>query len=188
MKYTLIDSVSGKPLSTVEQIKSSRPGQEFDWEIELPQNKEGKEIAGDQKLFLENTKILVSEQTVEIRNDTKRLSFSCTPTGKPGEFFVATHLGNLRVTVGRGDSFLAAQGAKAGKGLVKSSMPGKIIKVLCKPGDQVKSETPLLIIEAMKMENEIRSPQSGIIKDIKVSAGQKVEAGESLLELGSPEE
>jgi 3-methylcrotonyl-CoA carboxylase alpha subunit len=77
----------------------------------------------------------------------------------------------------------AAAGAAAGpkKGVrVRAQMPGKIISISAKPGDVVEKEQPLLVMEAMKMENVIRAPQAGKIGQVKVTAGQAVETGADL--------
>ncbi len=63
---------------------------------------------------------------------------------------------------------------------VKSQMPGKIVRVLVKAGDEVKKGQSLLVMEAMKMENEIKSPQDGVIKEVRVAEGQAVETGSEL--------
>lgn len=60
---------------------------------------------------------------------------------------------------------------------VKTSMPGKIIKVLVREGDPVEAGQAVLILEAMKMQNEIKSPQAGQIMRIAPQAGESVEAG-----------
>ncbi len=64
---------------------------------------------------------------------------------------------------------------------VKSPMPGMILKIKKKAGEEVEQGDSLLILEAMKMENDIRSPVSGKIKEIKITEGQAVEKGISLL-------
>ena len=66
---------------------------------------------------------------------------------------------------------------------VRSYMPGKVVDVLVKVGDEVTKDQGLIIIEAMKMENELRSTVAGKVKEIRVSAGQAVESGELLIEL-----
>ena len=60
-------------------------------------------------------------------------------------------------------------------------MQGKIIKLLGKEGDLVKKGDGLIIMEAMKMENELKSPGQGKIKSIYVKEGQTVDAGEPLV-------
>jgi len=60
---------------------------------------------------------------------------------------------------------------------VTAPLPGKILSIKVKPGDQVKEADVLLILEAMKMENEILAPKAGVIKEIKVEADQSVDVG-----------
>lgn len=62
-----------------------------------------------------------------------------------------------------------------------SPMPGAIIEIICKSGDEVAKGDPLLILEAMKMENVIKSPTSGTIQNINVDVGQSVEKNQSLI-------
>jgi biotin carboxyl carrier protein len=60
-------------------------------------------------------------------------------------------------------------------------MPGKIVAVLVGEGDAVEKGQGLVIVEAMKMENEVRSPIAGDVKEIKVKPGDTVEGGAVLL-------
>lgn len=64
---------------------------------------------------------------------------------------------------------------------VKSQMPGKIVRILVSPGAEVQKGQALMVMEAMKMENEIRAPQDGIIHAIRVSEGQAIETGAELI-------
>jgi len=75
-----------------------------------------------------------------------------------------------------------AAGAAGGRE-VKAVMPGKVVTLLIKVGDTVEKDQALLVLEAMKMENEVRSPRAGVIKEIKVSPGQIVETGELMVTL-----
>lgn len=63
---------------------------------------------------------------------------------------------------------------------IDSPMPGKIIKILKKEGDEVKEGEGVIVVEAMKMENELRTPKAGKVRDIKVKEGDAVEAGAKL--------
>ena len=74
-------------------------------------------------------------------------------------------------------SALGAEGVQD----VKSSMPGKIVKVLVVEGDEVEQGQGLVIVEAMKMENEIKSPKAGSVKKVGVKEGETVEAGALLV-------
>ena len=64
---------------------------------------------------------------------------------------------------------------------VLSPMPAKIVKVNCKKGDGVKKGDVLLVIEAMKMENEIVSPAEGIVKEVRTTEGVTVSQGDVLV-------
>jgi len=73
-------------------------------------------------------------------------------------------------------------GAAAASGQVKLSapMPGKVVRVLLNAGDEVAARQGVLVVEAMKMQNEVQSPKAGKIAEIKVSEGQTVNAGDVL--------
>ena len=62
-------------------------------------------------------------------------------------------------------------------------MPGKVVRVLVKPGDEVKTRQVLVVVEAMKMENELRAAHDGKVASVFVSPGQSVEAGAPLIAL-----
>ena len=64
---------------------------------------------------------------------------------------------------------------------VVAPMPGKVVRVLVKPGDDVKARQGLVVVEAMKMENELRAARDGKVRDVTVAEGQSVEAGSVLL-------
>ena len=65
---------------------------------------------------------------------------------------------------------------------IKAPMPGLIIDLKVKAGDEVKAGNPLLVLEAMKMENVIKSPGDGIVKSVNVEKGKSVEKGQVLIE------
>jgi len=67
-----------------------------------------------------------------------------------------------------------------GRQLITAPMAGKIVRLLVKSGDQVEVGQGLLVVEAMKMQNEIRSPKSGTVEKLLVNEGQTVNAGEVL--------
>ncbi|MEE1341552.1 MAG: biotin/lipoyl-containing protein [Lachnospiraceae bacterium] len=71
----------------------------------------------------------------------------------------------------------------AGAVKVNAPMPGKVLSVKAAVGQAVKKGDVLLVLEAMKMENEIVAPQDGTVASIQVSAGQSVEAGDVLASL-----
>ena len=66
-------------------------------------------------------------------------------------------------------------------GAVTAIMPGKIMRVLVKEGDEVQEGDVLCVLEAMKMENELRASKSGVVKEVTVEPGSDVEIGEVLV-------
>ena len=80
-------------------------------------------------------------------------------------------------------SLLKKSSAMGAEGVqeIKSSMPGKIVKVLVAEDEEVEQGQGLVVVEAMKMENEIKSPKAGVVKKIGVSEGEAVESGALLI-------
>lgn len=74
-----------------------------------------------------------------------------------------------------------AAGSAAGEAAVVAPMPGRVVRLLVSPGDEVGARQPVVVVEAMKMENELRAPRAGTVKDIAVQAGASVEAGRVLV-------
>lgn len=64
---------------------------------------------------------------------------------------------------------------------VTAPMPGKIVRLLVAPGDEVTPRQGLVVIEAMKMENELKASRAGRVKAVRVAEGQSVEAGALLV-------
>ncbi len=89
------------------------------------------------------------------------------------------------------DEMLLHESLKKGGGFggdqeLKSGMPGKIIEIFAKEGEIVKANKPLLIMEAMKMENEMRASRDVKIKEIRVKQGDSVESGAVLIKFEEP--
>ena len=108
-----------------------------------------------------------------------------SPTGLPGEIAVhmPTGVATARVLTGAASRFGRGTGAAqaAGTQQVLAPMPGKVVKILVKAGDEVKARQGLVVVEAMKMENELRSPKDGRVSDVLVAEGASVEAGRLLV-------
>jgi biotin carboxyl carrier protein len=81
------------------------------------------------------------------------------------------------------DLEIAAPRPVTGDGRVKAPIPGQVIDLLVAIGDEVQLGQPLLILGAMKMENEIRAPRSGVIERLNVRAGQSVDLHQVLVEI-----
>ncbi|OLD04576.1 MAG: hypothetical protein AUI99_02605 [Gemmatimonadetes bacterium 13_1_40CM_3_69_22] len=74
-----------------------------------------------------------------------------------------------------------------GQRTVKAPMPGLVVRVEVAPGQRVEGGAGLVVVEAMKMENELRAPQGGVVATVHVAVGQAVEKGTPLVTLASPE-
>jgi biotin carboxyl carrier protein len=118
--------------------------------------------------------------------------YSILADGESLEARVETAGAELRVLVG-GREFRAAvrdprqwrryRGAALeaeGRQQVVAPMPGKIVRLLVGAGERVEARQGLLVVEAMKMQNEVRSPKSGTVERLLVKEGQTVNAGEAL--------
>jgi len=112
---------------------------------------------------------------------------------RPTEIYMERRRGGARVTIGRHifdfdvgpwrppDRRSHSGGAATGLVRVVAPMTGSIVEVRCAPGDPVQKGDVLLVIESMKMNNELRSPSGGIVESVPVSAGQRVTANELLV-------
>jgi biotin carboxyl carrier protein len=74
-----------------------------------------------------------------------------------------------------------------GSMVVMAPMPGLVMRVLVQSGEAVLEGQPVAILEAMKMENEIRAPRPGLVKVVHVTAGKAVNQGDALLVVGDAE-
>jgi biotin carboxyl carrier protein len=118
-----------------------------------------------------------------------RRSYEISISEHPESGFLAVHVDGRPVTVslgaGRGAFSPRARGAigAAGKGpqRVAAPMPGKVVKLLVKPGDSVAPQQGLVVVEAMKMENELRSPKAGTVIEVCATEGASVDAGAVLV-------
>jgi len=95
-----------------------------------------------------------------------------------GELFIVQKPGEEVKRTDRGDDRLQKE-----KPVLTAPMPGKVIKVCVAENETVRKNQTLAIVEAMKMENELKSPIEGVVKKIFVSAGDLVDSEKPLLEL-----
>ena len=81
----------------------------------------------------------------------------------------------------------AAQGARRhGPAEVRATLPGLVVRVAVEVGDEVAEGTPLVTVEAMKMQNEIRAPRSGRVSAVEVADGQTIASGAVARPAGRP--
>lgn len=125
-------------------------------------------------------------QTLSLIDDTGRgfeVVVAADP-GSPSQFTVrvdgtpVTVVVNGRRRWGRND---VHAGSATGPQRVTAPMPGKIVRVLVNTGDRVHARQPLVVVEAMKMENELRATRDGTVGEIHAREGQSVDAGALLV-------
>jgi biotin carboxyl carrier protein len=179
----------GSRSSTVNELDPSKHGErELKFDVELEGKLRRVELAHAGEIarwtidgrVIEADAVAISSGVYSILIDGKSFEVRVEPRGD----------GGLRVTTG-GREFAAtlrdprqwkryrgAGIAAEGRQQVTAPMPGKIVRVLARTGDSVDAGQGILVVEAMKMQNEIRSPKSGTLERLLVVEGQTVNAGE----------
>jgi biotin carboxyl carrier protein len=166
MKFEVqLTGPSGKALRIVELEREAER-----WKITL----DGQPIAADAVEIAPNTlSLLLEGRSYEIRVTPSPDGILKLQTGLQ-EF--TAEVVDPRAWRGRRHSALEAEGRQQ----VLAPMPGKVVRVLVQAGDTVETGQGLLVVEAMKMQNEIRSPKGGTVERLNVKEGQPVNAGEVL--------
>jgi pyruvate carboxylase subunit B len=113
--------------------------------------------------------------------------FFVSVDGVPEQILIETLTETVPTEAGMVDTRRASKGSKRPKaskeGHVTSSMPGTIVDILVKAGVRVKAGDPVLVVEAMKMENEVPAPVAGMVKAVNVAKGDSVNPDEALVEI-----
>lgn len=113
----------------------------------------------------------------EVRIHRRDGSIGVAIDGRVFEAIVALERRQGPRTTGAGRDVSPADG----RCVIKSPMPGRIVRVLVGVGDRVTARQPVVIVEAMKMENELRSPGDGVVKEINIQEGAAIDAGAILV-------
>jgi biotin carboxyl carrier protein len=160
------------------QIRVSRNGDSLHVTVD------GREHVLDARRIGEHTLSLLFEGG---GGPARSVEVSLSPGADAGAFEV--HVGGRVVPVqvhnghARGARGRPGGGADGGPVRAIAPMPGKIVRVLVKPGDDVRARQGLVVVEAMKMENELRAARDGRVRLVAVEEGQSVEAGTVLVEI-----
>jgi len=155
-------------------------GQEYEIEIEEGQvfvNGEAIVVDVSQIGVPELYSILLDGHSYEVLVEEERQEYAVTLAGQQFHVQVEDER-SRRLNAGRKGPLIPT-----GELVVKAPIPGLVVKVLVQEGDDIPEDHPLVILEAMKMENEIRSLRAGIVRSVDVVAGQRVEQGAALLVL-----
>ncbi len=156
------------------QVTVRREGQE--WVVVL----DGRELRADFVPAAGRWSLVIRDRG---RHDSHEVVFE---TGVPGEAVI--HVDGLAVPVGlpagrrlfgrRHDAV-----SSNGPARVLAPMPGRVVKVLVEPGDTAAAGQALIVVEAMKMENELRAPRAGRVAEVRVREGMSIEARMVLITL-----
>jgi biotin carboxyl carrier protein len=163
-----IEIERAQPSSAARQSKSAS-ADDIQWNIRL----EGQEIAisclrtGDNSLSL-----IINGESYELRKERTAEGIRVFIHGTAHECLVW----DPRSLRGRQRAGLAEGGAHR----LTASMPGKVVRVLARAGDTIAAGQGIVVIEAMKMQNEVRSPKAGVLKQLAIAEGANVNAGEML--------
>lgn len=151
------------------QIEANQPDPAGPWSIRI----DGQPIDADVCLIRPGVLSLL------IHGQSHRIVVDRDPSG------ASLHLGTTRISYRIGDPrslrFRRSHAGTDSPVAIKTSMPGRVVRVLVEKGAAITAHQGLLVIEAMKMQNEIKSPRDGSISEIRVSPGDAVSAGDILI-------
>jgi biotin carboxyl carrier protein len=139
---------------------------------------DGREMTVDAREVSDSTLALVCGD-----DDAYNIELEHDPSGSGDNVLVRGHLINVEVMDLRSMSLRKAAevaGGPAGPAQVSAPMPGMVVDVLVEEGQEVTEGQGLLVVEAMKMENELKAPKAGVIKNLKAIKGQTVDSGVAL--------
>lgn len=153
-------------------------------EVEI--NRDGRKVTATVNGRLYDLDVSEPEKgSLLVKNENKVSQVFVSPrSGKDSEFGVTIHGRHLDVEIidpkrlrGAGDDCENMDGLAE----IKTAMPGKVVRILVETGADVSKGDGVIVVEAMKMQNELRSPKDGIVKTIRAAEGETVNAGEVLV-------
>ncbi|PRP90996.1 2-oxoglutarate carboxylase large subunit [Enhygromyxa salina] len=120
--------------------------------------------------------------------DARQLELTLAGEPRPSEAWVGVVGARVQVEVRtEQEARLAAALGKGASGSAGGSlaapMPGRVVKILVSEGEVVELGAPAIIVEAMKMENELHTPSAGVVRRVEVAEGETVDAGQVLIEI-----
>lgn len=150
-------------------------------EVELERDGAGWRVKlGGQPVAVDAVEIAPNTLSILLNGQSFEVNLTLSPDGKlklqtGSREFIAEVI-DPRAWSGRRHGSVEAQGRQQ----IVAPMPGKVVRLLVKSGDRVEAGQGLLVVEAMKMQNEIRSPKSGTVERVLAKEGQAVNAGDVL--------
>lgn len=118
--------------------------------------------------------------------DERQLTVLLDGKSPDQELYVSGQRARVTVESARSRELGGAEAGRAGSGTVSSPMPGRVVRVLVREGQSIEAGAPVVVVEAMKMENQIGAPATGVVQKVLVAAGDAVERGATLAIIGEP--
>ncbi len=173
MKFELL--IDGKPYNVeigIGKLVIVRVDGEI-YQAEVKKDSEGMDIQLDGK----NCRVELDGGHVSVDGLKHRVEVRNLRRGKPSWYSAAAKPGDQMAREAMGE-------AASGEEMVYPPMPGSVVSIKVKEGDVVKAGTPILVLEAMKMQNELFSSRDGVVREVRVSEGDLVGAGDVLMVIG----
>jgi biotin carboxyl carrier protein len=140
--------------------------------------------SGDARAVDLDARRTASGVSIVYAHDGRSVDVAVTPRAGGERFLQLPHVALTAFVGGRGSAPAAAAGDSTDRGQrLTAPMPGRVVRVLVRVGDEVTARQGLVVIEAMKMENQLVAARPGKVRDIAVSEGRSVEAGHLLITL-----
>lgn len=157
---------AGRGAKRLRRVEWTRVGDRLEWRID------GRVVEADAANIGSGAySFLIAGRSVEVHVDAIGPGLLISSGGRE---FIASVIDPRRYR--KAGSAILAEGRQQ----VTASMPGKVIRVLVKAGDLVAAGQGIVVVEAMKMQNEVKSPKAGSIEKLLVVEGQAVNAGDAL--------
>jgi biotin carboxyl carrier protein len=165
-----VAGADGKPQNFQVEMSRSKDGQ-------LSCKIDGKAVAAPDARFNERDvlSLVLGNQSYEVRRDAA----ASTPRVVIGEQSFEYEVRDPRSLGARRAKAASSDGPKK----IKAPMPGKVVRIVAVEGTQVEAGQGVIVIEAMKMQNELKSPKAGMVKKIHAAEGATVNAGDALAEI-----
>ena len=161
-------------------------GDRIAWVNLLHQNENILEVEVDGKIY--NVDLMhTADGTFSILEGNHSYNIELVPSKHPKKYSAYTLYQTYELEIIDAEArYLRNRGANGFGGeenTISSPMPGKVVKLLVKKGDEIKEGETAIIISAMKMESEYKAPKDGMVKKVNVSEGETIEGNQILIEL-----
>jgi len=161
------------------EVQLASPSEQKNHVIELERDASGWRVTLDGRPLTVDA-VEIAPNTISILLDGQSFEISVTPS-PDGKLKLQTGAREFTAEIIDPRAWSGRRHVEAeGRQQVVAPMPGKVVRLLVKAGDHVEAGQGLLVVEAMKMQNEIRSPKSGTVERVLAREGQPVNAGEVL--------